>query len=102
VLQNLVHPKTGRVGSTVAEGKATLDGGPDLAYKILVRATKESLIIDYVFEQVGNGPLPDNVRVDVDAAGRALVIPLPEADAERVKTQAGQPAPTSSLEAARS
>lgn len=84
LLQNLRSGKTGRVQSTVAEGRASLAAGPDFGYKVVVSATEQSVVVDYVFERIGKGPRPDDVRVEVDRDGRAVVSPLSPEDIQRV------------------
>jgi hypothetical protein len=51
------------VASQTAEGIANYTAGGDYGYRAVITARKDVLTVDYVFERVGFGPLPDNVRV---------------------------------------
>jgi hypothetical protein len=88
LLANLRSPGTNQVRSTVAEGRASLGGGPELAYRVVLTATEGSVTAEFVFERVGAGPLPENVRVEVDSLGRALTTPLSDEEARRVAARA--------------
>jgi hypothetical protein len=70
----------GEFATVLPEGVAS-SGGGDYRY------WEAGVVLDFVFERMGEGPLPDNVGVEIDQEGTTVVVPLSAERAKQVSKQ---------------
>lgn len=88
ILSNVTNSYARPVTSMATQGMTNFGEYGDYRYTAVVSATDTFLAVDYIFERVGFGPLPDNVRVEVDPAGNVTVLPLSSAEVALARVKA--------------